>query len=449
MNLPSAALPPDPPSGDAWPFAPRPWEAPLTSLEKGVPALEAPLPLADVAAQGWRLLAEDLPLPAAVIRERELRANSEWMRRFLLANQAGIAPHGKTTMAPALFDLQIADGAWAITVSTPHQFRVALAFGYRRIFMANQLVGRRAIADTVAALASAPEVEFFCLVDDPAHVAALAAAVRAGGMRHPLNVLVELGYAGGRTGCRTVGEALELARQVAAAAPALRLAGIEGFEGLIRGDGAPDNMAQVVALLDGMVALAEAADAEGLLAEEAILSAGGSAYFDIVAQKLGAAALSVPRRVLIRSGCYITHDSVLYVRAQEALRRRDPDLADAGGGLRAALEVWAYVQSRPEPGRAIVGFGKRDISYDDLPLPLRWYRPGQEDPAPREMPPGHRVLRLNDQHCHLEIPPDSPLRVGDMLGFGIGHPCLTFDKWRVMHLVDDDYRVTGSFRTYF
>lgn len=427
----------------------RPWEAPLTALDKGVPALAAPLPLGEVAAQGWSVLNEDLPMPVAVIREAALLSNSRWMREFLAANHASIAPHGKTTLAPALFDLQIADGAWAITVGTPHQLQVALAFGYRRIFMANQLVGRSAIAATLAALKAAPGTEFFCLVDDPANVAALAAAVRAEADQPPLNVLVELGYQGGRTGCRSVAQALDLARRVAAEQGALRLAGVEGFEGLIRGDGAPENMAQVTALLDGMVELAETAGREGLLSGEVLLSAGGSAYFDIVAQRLGAARLSLPKRVLIRSGCYITHDSILYVRAQEALRRRDPALANAGGGLQAALEVWAYVQSRPEPGKAIIAYGKRDISYDDLPLALKWFRPGSGMEAPQPVPEGHVVEKLNDQHCHLLIPETSPLRVGDLIGFGISHPCLTFDKWRVMHLVDESYRVTGSFRTYF
>lgn len=428
--------------------APRPWEAPLTALDKGVPHLAAPLPLDQVAAQGWNLLREDLPLPVAVIRQDLLLHNSAWMRGFLARAGVDIAPHGKTTMAPALFDLQLADGAWAITVATLQQFQVAVAFGYRRMFMANQVVGRRAMADLVAVLKAHPEVNFFCLVDDEGNAAALAAAVRQGGLDRPLNVLVELGYEGGRTGCRTVVGALELARAVAAEAPALRLAGIEGFEGLIRNDGTAEALAQVGALLDGMVTLAETAEAEGLFEPgEVLLSAGGSAYYDIVAQKLGAARLSHPKRVLIRSGCYITHDSILYTRAQQGLRARDPALADAGGGLQAALEVWAYVQSRPEPGKAIVGFGKRDTSYDDLPLALKWFRPGMT--GPEAMPEGHRVLRLNDQHCHLEVPETSPLRVGDMIGFGISHPCLTFDKWRLMHLVDENYTVTGSLRTYF
>ncbi|WP_346891239.1 amino acid deaminase [uncultured Roseibium sp.] len=428
--------------------AARPWEAPLTGLEKGVPAGQGGVPLHQVGAQGWNLLAEDLPLPVAVLRERALRANSAWMQQYLGQAGVSIAPHGKTSMAPALFDLQVRDGAWAITVSTPQHFAVAREFGYSRIFMANQLVGRRGIADVIDGLKASPDLEFFCLVDDADNVAVLAETVRKRGFDRPLNVLVELGYQGGRTGCRTLPEALAVARTVASAPDALRLAGIEGFEGLLRNDGTPEVLSQVDALLRGMVTLAETAEQEGLFGDgEVLLSAGGSSYYDLVAARLSTARLKHPYRVLIRSGCYITHDSHMYVRAREALSRRDPELA-ATGELAHALEVWAYVQSRPERQKAIVGFGKRDASYDDPPVALKWFRPGTHE-KPVSMPDGHVVQRLNDQHCHLQIPEESPLRVGDMIGFGISHPCLTFDKWRVLHLVDERYRVTGSIRTYF
>ncbi len=106
------------------------------------------------------------------------------------------------------------------------------------------------------------------------------------------------------------------------------------------------------------------------------------------------------------------------------------------GGSKPALEVWAYVQSRPESGRTILTMGKRDVSYDaSLPVPLHWYRPGAMV-RPEPMPRGHAVLALNDQHCHLGTPGESPLQVGDMVGFGIGHPCTTFDKWGLLMVVD-------------
>jgi D-serine dehydratase len=422
---------------------------PLSPLDKGVPGTISEVAIEAVADQQWSLLREDIPLPAAVIKEDALRHNREWMKSFLKDSGVVLAPHGKTTMCPALFDMQLDDGAWAITVATPHQLQVARAFGYSRIFFANQLIGRSAIDYAVRELANDPAFEFFCLVDDLSNVEALASAARTANLGRPMKVLVELGYIGGRTGCRTVERAMTLARAVHASGT-LALAGIEGFEGLLRGSSNTETLAQVESLLASMVELAESCASEQLFAEGTVLlSAGGSSFFDVVAARLSSARLTRETRVLLRSGCYITHDSVLYVRAMDAMRERNSALADSHGGLEPALEVWAYVQSRPEAEKAIVGFGKRDISYDDLPVALSWYRPDGGMTAPHPVPTGHFVTRLNDQHCHLSLPASSPLRVGDLIGFGISHPCLTFDKWRVIHLVDPSYRVTGSIRTYF
>lgn len=425
-------------------------DADLCSIEKGVPPLGHPVPTQDVAAQNWNVLREDLPLPAAILRQQALRANSAWMKSFLADTGAVLSPHGKTTMCPALFDLQLADGAWAITVSTLHQIQVARSFGINRIFLANQLIGRQAIDYVIAQLAADPEFEFLFLVDSRDNIQALADHACKVGLNRPLQVLVELGYPGGRTGCRSVDEALELARFVERANGVLALRGIEGFEGLLKGADNATTLRLVESFVGQMVSLARLCDAAKLFAAgPIILSAGGSSFYDVVVEGLGAAALSRPSMVLVRSGCYITHDSVLYAKAVDALRERNPGLADSHGGLRPALEVWAYVQSRPEAEKLIAGIGKRDVSYDDQPVALTWFRPGSSMEGPRGLSPDHTVTRLNDQHCHMIIPADSPLKVGDMIGFGISHPCLTFDKWRVLHVVDENYQVVSSVRTYF
>ena len=426
-----------------------PPEADLDLRDKGAPWLERPIALSATGAQDWRLLREDLPLPVAVLKESALRHNSAWMKAFVNESGARIAPHGKTTMSPALFDLQFADGAWGVTLSTPHQIRVARSFGYTRIFMANQLIGRAAIDYVLRELRDHPDLEFYCLVDSVENATAIAEAARRLALPRPVQVLVELGYPGGRTGCRTIDEALALAAFVSGA-DALALSGVEGFEGLLRGDTREQTAELVTAFLDDLSTLAARCAERGLFSGESVLlSAGGSSFYDLVVAKLKTVKLDRPSVVLLRAGCYITHDSIMYVHAFDALRERDPALAAANGGLRAALEIWAYVQSRPEPTKAIVGFGKRDASYDDPPVALTWFRPGRAMERPAPVPSGHEVVRLNDQHCHLALSEDSPLAVGDLISFGISHPCLTFDKWRVVHIVDDDYRVTSSIRTYF
>lgn len=277
----------------------------------------------------------------------------------------------------------------------------------------------------------------------------LAEAARKVGTGRPLQLLLEGGMAGGRTGCRDVAGALTVARAVKAAAPYLALRGVEGFEGLL----GPDSSAKVQAFLDYLVSIARAVEAESLFAPgEVILSAGGSAFYDLVAHTFKKSGLASKLRVLTRSGCYLTHDSNMYQKRFAALRARSPEVDQLGEAPRAAIEVWAYVQSRPEPNQAIVTMGKRDIPFDpDAPVALKWFRPGSgtNRQAPKPLSPDHMVTALNDQHGYMTVPKDTPLKVGDMVGFGISHPCLAFDRWQVICLVDDDYNVVDAVRTYF
>jgi D-serine dehydratase len=428
----------------------RPVGTPLDGCDKGVPGHATAIALHDVAAQHWNILREDLPLPVAVLKQAALAHNRQWMRAFVEMSDVSLAPHGKTTMSPSLFDMQMADGAWSLTLATPHQVQVARCFGYSKIFLANQLVGRSAIDFVVSELRRDASFEFYCLVDSIENLDQLVSAVRRAGLTRPISVLVEMGYDGGRTGCRSIEDGLRVARAVSGSGGALRLCGIEGFEGLLKGPTPEASVSLVETFLDSVLALARACEAENLFGvAPVLLSAGGSTYFDLVAKKFTAAGLSLPTRIVLRSGCYLTHDSLMYTAAFEQIRARAPGVAALGNGLMPAIEVWAYVQSRPQVGLAIATLGKRDVSYDELPVPIAWYRPGSDDDQPRAISDSHRVTRLSDQHCFVRLPADSPLAVGDMIAFGISHPCLTFDKWRVMHLVDDEYNVIDSVRTYF
>ncbi|MFY7959329.1 MAG: alanine racemase, partial [Elsteraceae bacterium] len=316
---------------------------PLTAVVKGVPALKAPLSLGEIATQGWNLLAGDLPLPAAVLRRDRMIANSDWMSAFLSANGLAIAPHGKTSMAPQLYAMQHEAGAWAITVATTQQLAVLRHFGFPRAVLANQPVGRAAVDACFATLTADDDFELIVLADSPAGIAALAeGAARAGALKRPLGVLVEMGVAGGRTGARSRADAVALARLVSQA-PGLELRGVECFEGIL-GD-----TAGVDALLDDVLAVAETACAEGVIepGRPVILSAGGSAFYDRVGERFENAKLgNRPILKLIRSGCYLTHDSEGYKQQHERILR-ETHLKLPPGRLQAALEVWAYVQSRP------------------------------------------------------------------------------------------------------
>ncbi|MEE5071825.1 amino acid deaminase [Pseudomonas alliivorans] len=385
-------------------------------------------------------LVSDVSLPALVIHQPALDHNIRWMQTFVTNSGAELAPHGKTSMVPALFRRQIEEGAWGMTLATAVQTQAAYAHGVRRILMANQLVGQPNMA-LIAELLADSTFEFHCMVDHPDNVAALGKFFGERGLR--LNVMIEYGVPGGRCGCRTEAQMLELADAVLAQ-PSLALTGIEGYEGVIHGDHA---ISGIKAFAASLVRLAVELQDKGAFAlDRPIVTASGSAWYDLIAEAFDAQAVRERFLSVLRPGSYVVHDHGIYKDAQCCVLDRRAELSEA---LRPALEVWAHVQSMPEPGFAVIAMGKRDVAYDaGLPNPLRRYK-AHVMPASGDDVSNCKVTAVMDQHAFMTVAPGCELKVGDIIAFGTSHPCLTFDKWRSGCLVDDGLRVIEPFSTYF
>ena len=395
-----------------------------------------------MAGLGWSLFDGRFLLPVMALRASALDHNIRLIADYCGERGVSLAPHGKTTMAPAIFRRQLDAGAWAMTLATAWQARVAAANGVPRILLANEVVDAGSIDWLAGTLDDGPEV--FCWIDSVAGIELLEA--RLGGRSRRLPVLIEIGIAGGRAGVRDFEAAVALARRVAESAP-LRLAGVTFFEGIA--EGATD--AARLAVVEGLIALARrvALAVADLVVSgggtEIILSGGGSRYLDVVVDGLSAPLTTrLPRRVVLRSGCTVTHDHGIY------------DLTSPFGShglpgwprLRPALEVWAPVVSMPEPGRAIVGAGKRDLSFDmGMPpvLAVRTIAGDRRDVHAGEL----TVTRLNDQHAYLSVADGVPLAIGDLVALGVPHPCTGLDKWRWLPLHDDDDRVIDAVELIF
>lgn len=408
----------------------------LTGFDKGLPAT-SPITPADFVAGGRRL--SDLITPVAVLDDAALAANIAQMAAWCTAHGVSLAPHGKTSMAPALWRRQLDAGAWGITVATPAQVRVAVAAGVPRILLADPLV------DPVALRMLAADRRDSALTVWADSVAAVAAMDAALGTRPaaPFPVLVELGADGARAGARTVAAALAVAGAVVAS-PHLRLAGVAGWEGALATDTSTASVQRVRDFLADMVDLhRELLGRSQYEVDEVLLTAGGSTFFDDVADVLGAAA-GPGVTALLRSGCYLTHDDGLY--------RSSSPLSRTGTPFTAALHVWARVLSRPELGLALLDAGRRDVG-SDAGLPEPQLIADDLGAATRPLA-GAVISALNDQHAYLRLPPGTAaddVRVGQVVRLGISHPCTTFDKWRWIPVVapGDDPVILDLVPTYF
>ena len=414
-------------------------ERPAEPTDKGLGLLasgmDGPAP-AGLARTRPTVHAAGFSYPVLTLRESALAGNLAAMAAYCARAGVELAPHGKTAMSPELAARQLASGAWGITVATIGQLRAYRAFGFPRLLMANELVDETGIAWLAGELAADPGFAAYCYVDSTDGVAILDRVLTARPAGRRLPVLVEIGL--GRTGCRTDDEALAVAK-AAAATGTLTVAGVAGYEGTIGGTGARalDTVAAFCRRLANLATATAGGDSEF------IVTAGGSVYFDAVARELTAGVSGFPAgmTVVLRSGGYLFHDHGLYQAATPAAR------GVAGAPVfRPALELWAQVLSRPEPGLALLGAGRRDAGFDaGLPVPLRARR---RDGAAADLT-GAEVTGLNDQHAYLRLDPGTALAPGDLVCLGISHPCTTLDKWRVIPVLDEQDRVIDAVHTFF
>lgn len=393
----------------------------IQPTEKGFAAI-GPITPAELVGRQLQVYASGLTTPLMVLRAAALRNNVDVMAAWCAARGALHAPHAKTTMSPQVVARQVDAGAWAVTVANLHQLRALHALGVRRFLVANQVTDRAAIRWLAAARRADPGLDVACYVDSPAGADLLAAEPQP-----PLPVLIELGVPGGRTGVRDV----EAARRLAGYTEKLNFVncGVAGFEGTLGHDRSAAALEAVRGFCRRLGVLAELLLADGTLrptgaegfAGADIMSAGGSVYFDVVAEEL-----PVPgTRLVLRPGGYVAQD-----RGYLSLYSPLP-------ALRPAFETLATVLSRPEPGLALLGAGKRDLPFD-LGMP--------------EVLDGgttRTVFKLEDQHAYLALDDEDPLAPGDVVRLGGAHPCTAFDKWRFIPVLDEDDRIVDVFGTLF
>ncbi|KZB84259.1 amino acid deaminase [Amycolatopsis regifaucium] len=401
------------------------------------------LTIGEAAARGAKLFDDGFLGPFVVLDEEALEHNLRTMADWCAERGVALAPHGKTTMAPQLFERQLEHGSWGITCANAGHLRIYRAFGVSRILLANQLLDPSGLKWLAAELDADDDFEFVCWVDSVHGVELMTEALS--GARRKVDVLVELGAEGGRTGVRDTETALAVA-EAAHASPALRLRGSGGYEGALSHHTDEKSLQLISSYVDGLRELVFAFAAKGLLddAGQIIVTGGGSAYFDRVADELTKDWGDLNVLPILRSGAYVTHDDGFY-RVISPLGEH-PRIGGVAS-FRPALRAWAQVTSKPTDELALLTIGKRDASFDEgMPEP-RLIRKGDGPPSALE---GHSIQKMNDQHAFLTLPASSPVEVGDWIALGLSHPCTVFDKWPLIPVVAPDGETVLDFvRTHF
>lgn len=400
---------------------------------------------AELAGAALRPEHGELSMPVLTLDMAAFERNSDAMLDYAKRHKLLLAPHAKTPMSSDLGRRLIDKGAWGLSVANLQQAAVMLEAGFSPLVVSNQIGGVNSGARFGRVLADYPTADAYFFVDSIESVRAVAAAAKAAG--RPLSVMIEVGS--GRAGARDLNLVADIVFEVLKHT-SLSVAGIACYEGAAA-KASPDETEKAIAELCNLAIDAFSQLRGAMPTAPLMISAGGSSFFDLVVRHLlPVVNADGNAQLMLRSGAIFFHDHGVYERALADLDARHgfaPSMGrSASDSFIPALRVWAEVLSRPEPDLVICGMGMRDVSSDqDLPRPLHFYRDG----AVLGATAGARVFKLNDQHAFLRVAADHPARVGDIVEFGISHPCTCLDRWRVILGRDQSGAVTDVFPTQF
>lgn len=399
----------------------------------------------------WNILQENVSLPAATLSALAINHNQLWMEKFAEKFKFLLAPHGKTTMLPSLFHLQVASPySFGMTLATVAQVTVAFKNGIRRVLMANQLVGQCNMDIVSSIIDEDPNFEFICLVDSATNVAQLGKFFE--GRKQSIKVLLEYGIDGGRTGIRNEVQETAVLTEIRNWRHCISVVGVEFFEGI------SNDATDIRRFINWSLSRVQKLATENVfINEEIIITGAGTSWFDVVAEEFLNFEINCPLKLkkIIRSGCYLIYDNGLYANMEKRVLEMNigeerEEFKILSETLRPTLKIWAYVQSVPETNLAIIGMGRRDAGNDSgFPVLHLHYRPGHVAPTYFNKSTSMEIFKMMDQHSFLRIDESDDIQVGDIVAFDIYHACTTMDKWRNVLMIDDKYNVLQVFQSEF
>ncbi len=314
--------------------------------------------------------------PALVLDLDAFEANVAALHANAAARGVRVRAHGKAHRCPEISRRQVAAGAVGVCCQKVGEAEGFAEAGIADILVSNEIVDPAKL-ERLARLAR--RVRLAVCVDHPGAVAALARACRQAQAR--IDVLIELDVGQGRCGVATIDEVMALARAVAAAAPALRLRGLQAYHGSAQHLRTVQARSQAIAGAARRAALArDTLRSAGFGCDE--VSGGGTGTFAYE----------------VASGVYTEIQPGSYALMDLDYRANEPDAA--APAMRQAIGVMMSVMS-VRAAHAVLDGGLKAVSVDSGLPALRL--------------PGWRVRGVSDEHTVIE-----PLEAGRTVPAGEG-----------------------------
>jgi len=276
---------------------------------------------------------DEIDTPALLVDLDAMESNLNRMAAFFRERPAKLRPHFKNHKVPLLARRQLEAGAIGMTCATLREAEILVNNGVNSILIANEIAGENKIRQ-FADLSRQADV--MVAVDDERAVTEIACIARRRGT--PLSVLIDINVGLNRCGVQPGEPARRLAQAVVA--KGLRLRGLMGYEGHLQvfpQSEERDERIRVVA--KSLVMSKTLIEHDGTPVE--IVSTGGSGTYVVGGV--------FPGVTEIQAGSYLLMDT-LY--------------ANRGSAFTRSLTVLATVISRPEPHRAVIDCGLKELSAE-------------------------------------------------------------------------------------
>ena len=426
----------------------------IDSAVKGIKDIDK-IKIQDIKKQKWNILKEDVQFPILTIKKSFFNKNILSMHKYVKANKVFLAPHIKTSMSPQIIQQIFNLGCWGFTVANNQQLSVLLKMGIRKIIFANLITNQSNIDNLFQLINQYKDIQIYICVDSIFGINLLKTLSKKLNFNRVIKILIEVGYQNSRSGIRNIKSLNKILDSLRILPVNFKISGILFYEGA----SAVNNYSISLKRVEKCIKLAfnclNFLISNNIINnKECIISGGGSEYFDLVVDSFKKNKKNKNFKFVIRPGSYIAYGHGYYLSSLNKINDRKKIIIknkkiNATDLFQPSLELWAHVISQQDSGKAILNFGKRDVSFDlGYPIPLLVYRNGKilhKSPYDKNIV----VYKLNDQHAFIKFSKNYNIEVGDLVKFGVSHPCITIDKWKIFYMINDNNTIVEAFKTFF
>ena len=427
----------------------------IDSKTKGILNLNK-IKIKNITKQKWNILNEDIQFPILTINESKFNKNIFSMKKYTDSNKVLLAPHSKTSMSPQLLSRIDKLGCWGFTVANNQQLSVLLQMGIKKIILANLITNDSNMYNFFELVKKYNKTsDVYICVDSKFGVNLLNKISFKYKFNINIKILIEVGLKNSRSGIRNIKSLKSLVNSINKLPMNFALSGVLFYEGASKTNNYFSSINNVKKSIAFAISSFDFLIQNNFIKDnEYILSGGGSEFFDLVVDAFNNYKSTKKVKFVIRPGSYIAYGDGYYTSALNKIDNRKKIIiknktVKASSLFKPALELWSFVISQQDKGKAVLNFGKRDVSFDlGLPIPLAIYR-NRKLFKKIDNTKNIKIYKLNDQHAFIKFNSKFNLKVGDLLKFGVSHPCITIDNWNTLYMIDNRNIITEAVKTIF